>query len=131
MGFSVIQASDLNEQEKAYVLQLATTIVVPLGAGMTNLVFAQQAKARVVLLCPPTYKISENSGVVLCDWPRDWWVGKFLAHLHLNATVLNHGQRLKSKGVGRNQPWSLKSVDGTVATIRRCMNGAVLDRDCV
>ena len=39
-GFSVVEAADYSEAEKGYIFELATTVVLPIGAGMTNLIWA-------------------------------------------------------------------------------------------
>lgn len=53
LGFSVVNAAELTEQEKAFVFGIASVVVLPLGAGMTNLIWAAP-HARVVMLCPPS-----------------------------------------------------------------------------
>ena len=36
IGFSVVEAADYNVMEKAYIFELATTVVVPVGAVRAN-----------------------------------------------------------------------------------------------
>ena len=36
IGFSVVEAADYSEAEKAYIFELATTVVLPVGAVRAN-----------------------------------------------------------------------------------------------
>lgn len=36
IGFSVVEAAEYREEEKAYIFELATTVVLPVGAVRTN-----------------------------------------------------------------------------------------------
>ena len=38
LGFTIVNAAGFSEQEKSYIFGLAKVIVLPIGAGMTNLV---------------------------------------------------------------------------------------------
>ena len=37
-GFKIVNTAGYSEQEKAYIFEPAKVVVLPLGAGMTNLV---------------------------------------------------------------------------------------------
>ena len=125
-GFSVVEAADFSEEEKAYIFELATTVVVPIGAGMVNLIFAARG-AKVVFLCPPS--LTSYQGQNMCDWPRDWFVKHFLGHMQMQSTVLRQA-RGRGPSNGFNGGWALTSVPNTVATIERCVNGRVQATDC-
>ena len=89
LGFAVVEAADYTEEEKAYILERAAVVVLPIGAGMTNLIFAAK-NAKVVMLCPPS--LTSFKGQNMCDWPRDHYVPKFLSHLQMTTTILRHGR---------------------------------------
>lgn len=152
LGFSVVEAADYSEEEKAYIFELATVVVIPIGAGMTNLIWVHE-NARVVFICPPSLTAyqgqnsentlsqfpsqpdflgcgSERSLVsTVCDWTRDWFASKFLSHLKMQSTVLRQARR-KGGGSGFNGGWELNDVAATVATVQRCMTGTVGKTDC-
>ena len=82
---------DYTEEEKAYIFERASLIVLPIGAGMTNLIWAAD-HAKVVFLCAPSLQSSDVMGQSICDWPRDWFVGQYLSHKKMQAVVLRHGK---------------------------------------
>ena len=71
LGFSTIEAAEYTEEEKAYIFEIATVVVLPVGAGMVNLLFVAP-HARVIFLCPPS--LTAYLGQNMCDWTRDWFV---------------------------------------------------------
>ena len=82
---------DYAEEEKAYIFERASLIVLPIGAGMTNLIWAA-GHAKVVFLCAPSLQASDVMGQSSCDWPREWFVGQYLSHKKMQAVVLRHGK---------------------------------------
>ena len=127
LGFSTIEAAEYTEEEKAYIFELATVVVLPVGAGMVNLLFAAP-HARVIFLCPPS--LTAYLGQNMCDWTRDWFVPHFLYHLQMQSTVLRQVRRVANHGSGFNGGWALTSIANTTATIRRCMEGTVEQTNC-
>ena len=124
IGFAIVQASDYTEEEKSYIFEMATTIVLPAGAGITNVVYVKEKHASLVLLCPPSLQSVDNlSGIVPCSWLKNWFAKRYLSHLELDVDVVTHGIIEGTKKVNthgsENRPWRLQDVGQTVADIRR------------
>ena len=64
-GFAAVSAAEYTEQEKAFILSKARMVVLPVGAGMTNLIWVPRG-ARVVFLCAPS--LTTLMGQSFCDW---------------------------------------------------------------
>ena len=118
LSFSIVDAAEFSEEEKSYIFSLAKVIVLELGAGMTNLIFAGYG-ATAVFLCAPS--LTDFEGQDMCDWPRDIFVPIFLEHLNIRPVVLREGKGSYSP-VGfhdrdYNHPWELRNVNDTVSKI--------------
>ena len=83
-----IAGVDIGFEEDGSITR-AAVVVLPIGAGMTNLIFAAK-NAKVVMLCPPS--LTSFKGQNMCDWPRDHYIPKFLSHLQMTTTILRHGR---------------------------------------
>jgi hypothetical protein len=114
--FQTVNAAEFSEEEKAYIFQEANVIVLEIGAGLTNLLFAPPG-AKVIFLCPPSMD-KVRAGNNMCDWAKEHYVSKFLRHLNIDSTVLRHGVFDGGPNKSLNQKWHLRSVEATIAAIK-------------
>ena len=125
-SFSAVSAAEYTEQEKAFILSKARMVVLPVGAGMVNLIWAPRG-ARVVFLCAPS--LTSFMGQSFCDWPRDSFVKEILGHLEMRSVVLRHAK--PAAGGSLNQGWALRDVAATVRLTAACVRLLWIDWGCV
>ena len=125
-GFAAVSAAEYTEQEKAFILSKARMVVLPVGAGMTNLIWAPHG-SRVVFLCAPS--LTSFMGQSFCDWPRDSFVKEILGHLEMRSVVLRHATPAAAGSL--NQGWALRDVAATVRLTAARVRLLWIDWGCV
>jgi hypothetical protein len=65
----------------------------------------------------------------MCDWPREYFAQKLLAHLELTTTILL-GAGGNAGGKVLNSNWEIKDVPGTVETVGNCIDGTQQPNAC-
>ena len=68
----------------------------------------------------------------MCDWPREYFAQKLLAHLELTTTILRQPASNLGNAGGKvlNSNWEIKDVPGTVETVGNCIDGTQQPNAC-